>query len=50
MARVIQVIETYEQRGIGTKKSVFRSVYQLWTLDGELIFERDPHKEEELRE
>ena len=43
MAKIIQVIETFENRGTGKdKEDVFRQVYQLWTLDGRLIFEKDP--------
>lgn len=41
MAKVIEVIETYERRGKGTEDDVVREVYQLWTLDGKLIFEDD---------
>ena len=45
MARIIEVIETFERRGKGTEEDLIRKVYQLWTLDGELIFEKDPIKQ-----
>lgn len=41
MARIIEVIETYEPRGNGID-TTYRNVYQLWTKDGKLIFEDDP--------
>lgn len=46
MTKVIEVIETYRNRGKGTKDSVYRQVYQLWTKDGRLIFENDPFPED----
>ena len=49
MAKVIQVIETFEMRGTGTEKDVMRQVYQLWTLDGKLIFEKDDFAKEEQK-
>ena len=49
VAKIIQVIETYENRGDGIKE-VYRNVYQLWTLNGELIFERDPIKNPIIKE
>jgi hypothetical protein len=45
-ARIIEVIETSEDRGKGVEGSVFRQVYQLWTKDGRLIFENDPCPED----
>lgn len=39
MARIIEVIETYERRGLGTEKDPVRKVYQLWSKDGKLIHE-----------
>jgi len=50
MAKVIQVIETSEKRGKGTKDDVVRMVYQLWTLDGKLIVEHDPILEIQKKE
>ena len=38
MARIIQVIETYDRRGLGVDKDPIRKVYQLWSLDGKLIY------------
>ena len=46
MTRVIKVIETYERRGRGTIEDPVRKVYQLWTLDGEKIFEEDDYLKE----
>lgn len=43
MTKIIEVIETYINRGDG-KKNIYRMVYQLWTKDGKLIFEDDPIK------
>ena len=39
MAKIIEVIETYERRGRGTEEDVIRTVYQLWSKDGKLIYE-----------
>ncbi|MFW6172415.1 MAG: carboxypeptidase [Elusimicrobiota bacterium] len=47
MAKIVEFIETYENRGLGTEDSIYRKVYQLWTKDGELVFEEDPCPEEE---
>ena len=45
MARIIEVIETYERKGLGqSMDDPIRNVYQLWTKDGELIFEDDKDK------
>jgi hypothetical protein len=41
MAKIIQVIETYERKGIGTPEDPIRQVYQIWSLDGNLIYERE---------
>jgi hypothetical protein len=46
MTKIIEVIETYVNKGKGTEESVIRQVYQLWTKDGKLIFENDPCPEE----
>lgn len=44
MARVIQVIETTETRGKGkTESDPIRGVRQLFTFDGNLLAENDPH-------
>lgn len=40
-ARVIQVIETVGVRGKGTAEDMLRPVYQYWSMDGELLAERD---------
>jgi len=39
MARIIEVIETYERRGKGTNEDPVRRVLQLWSKDGKLIHE-----------
>lgn len=41
MPRVIQVIETFIERGKGTPESVIRQVRQYHTLEGELLAEHD---------
>lgn len=41
MAKIIQVIETYERRGLGKDEDPVRNVYQLWSLDGKLIYEEE---------
>lgn len=41
MAKIIEVIETIADRGTGIDGDPYRGVYQLWTKEGELIFERD---------
>lgn len=42
MARLIEVIETWEMRGIGTHADPCRQVRQLWSKDGVLEVEFDP--------
>ncbi len=39
MTKLIEVIETYEKRGLGTDDNPVRKVYQLWSKDGILIHE-----------
>jgi hypothetical protein len=41
IARVIQVIETRSCRGNGTKEDPCRVVIQYWTLNGEMLAEKD---------
>ena len=41
-ARVIQVIETKSNRGKGTLDDLSRQVVQYWSLEGQLLAERDP--------
>jgi hypothetical protein len=41
MAKIIKVIETYERKGSGTYEDPIRQVYQIWSLDGNLIYERE---------
>lgn len=46
MAKVIQVIETHERRGKGTEEDPVRLIYQLWSLEGQKIYEeKDEFKE-----
>lgn len=40
-ARVIKVIETKSTRGAGTSANPVRSVTQYWSLNGELLAEKD---------
>ena len=46
MARVMNVIYTEERRGLGTNNDPIRLVAQLWSLDGELLAERDESPKE----
>ncbi len=48
MARMIQVIETYELRGKGTKDDICRNVKQFWSLKGDLLMEYDPRPTKEV--
>lgn len=48
MAKVIQLIETYDRRGTGQAEDPFRLLYQLWTLEGVLVFEKDPYESGEV--
>lgn len=41
MAKVIEVIETFEKRGTGQDGDPTRDVRQIWTKEGKLIFEED---------
>lgn len=45
-AKVIRVIETKSTRGNGTSANPSRVITQYWSLDGELLFEIDPVKQE----
>jgi hypothetical protein len=40
-AKVIEVIETKSIRGDGTEDDLCREVTQYWSLDGELLAERE---------
>ena len=40
-ARVMQVIETMAQRGLGTEKDPVRIVTQYWDLEGNFLAETD---------
>ncbi len=42
MAKLVEVIETDELRGIGTVENPIRRVQQFWSRDGELLMEKDP--------
>lgn len=44
-AKVIQVIATHDTRGTGKGGDVCRVVDQFFTLEGELMWERDHHQE-----
>jgi len=46
-AEVIEVIRTdLEKRGKGIEDDPVRRITQYWTLDGQLLWEEDPIKEE----
>jgi hypothetical protein len=42
MARIVELILTYHQRGIGTHDDPIRHCPQLFTKTGELVAEMDP--------
>lgn len=44
-ARVIEVIETRSCRGSGTQEDPYRIVVQYWSLEGELLAEKDDIRE-----
>jgi hypothetical protein len=44
MARIIELIETLEQRGTGKESDPVRLVRQLWTKQGDLVAEDDDYK------
>jgi hypothetical protein len=44
MAKIIELIYTEEQRGLGTPENPVRLCPQLWTKDGKLVAEEDPEK------
>lgn len=46
MPKVIQVIEALEREGRGTNEDPARMVARYYTLEGDLLFERDPWEEE----
>lgn len=41
-ARIVQVIETVANRGLGIEGNPIRNVTQYWSLDGTLLAESDP--------
>jgi len=50
MAKIIEVIETFETKGRGVDGSdPVRCVRQLWTKDGELLCEWDHYSESDVR-
>lgn len=49
MARIIELIYTFERVGKGTEADPIRLIPQLWTKDGLLVAEQDPeHKHDQL--
>lgn len=42
IAKIIPVIKTESLRGEGTEKDPCRTVIQYWSLNGELLAEKDP--------
>ncbi len=49
MAKIIELIEVEEKRGLGKDGDPVRRVYQLWTKDGRLVHERDDWSEHRER-
>jgi hypothetical protein len=43
MARIVELILTYERRGKGTQEDPMRLVPQLYTRKGTLVAETDPN-------
>lgn len=43
-AKLLQVIETSELRGVGTEESPMRNVTQYFSVDGAFLAETDPFK------
>ena len=43
LAKIVQVIQVLETRGIGEKKEPVRCVTSFWSLKGEKLFEQDPY-------
>ena len=41
-AKIIPVIKTTNTRGDGTRVNPSRVVTQYWSVDGQLLFEKDP--------
>lgn len=41
-AKIIHVIKTTNTRGDGTSVNPSRVVTQYWSVDGQLLFEKDP--------
>lgn len=39
--KIVELISTYERRGIGKENDPIRMVEQLWTKDGRLVAELD---------
>ena len=44
-ARIILVIETKAERGLGIEKDPVREITQYWSLEGKLLAERDEDKQ-----
>lgn len=40
-AKIIQVIETKAERGLGVEKDPVREITQYWSLEGKFLAERD---------
>lgn len=45
MVRLVVLIETEDRRGKGTEDNPMRLVKQWFTIDGQLVVEKDPLKE-----
>lgn len=42
MAKIIELILSETNRGVGKESDPYRSVTQIWTKDGNLVVEHDP--------
>lgn len=50
MAKLIQVIDMEERRGLGNDRDPVRRVRQFWTPEGELLAEVDEWRDSRIRE
>lgn len=48
--RIIELIETWELKGLGTEEHPYRRVKQLWTKEGKLVHEFDGETNDERKD
>ena len=46
MSKLVVLIQSLEKRGAGVVGDPVRTVQTFWTVDGELVFEKDEYKPE----